>query len=336
MNNTSVTCSKRKSLRLLALLMALLCLVSCAQSSEITDATDEVEPIEYLNESPKLTVSLSSAAVTAGAKGIELPNRISNEYLSPILSRLNEASYACAMYYVDLETGLSITYNEDRFFAGASLIKAEYMMSVFEMIQNAQLSYDDLYTYTKANKRGGTSEIPKEKNFGAQLTLKEIIEYLIYHSDNTAYNMLLSYVRSYDSFTDWAEDRYGTTFYFKGCNWLNAVGVAECWKEIYERYKAGDEDYLWYVSLLKVANENKFVKGGLPKDSNGKSLYEVAHKYGMDISASNDAAIVFYEDRPYLLIILTDYIGYNTQYFMNRISEDVFALHEYICSADED
>ena len=186
------------------------------------------------------------------------------------------------------------------------------------------------------DKRGGTSEIPKEKNFGDQLTLKEIIEYLIYHSDNTAYNMLLSYVRSYDSFTDWAEDRYGTTFYFKGCNWLNAVGVAECWKEIYERYKAGDEDYLWYVSLLKVANENKFVKGGLPKDSNGKALYEVAHKYGMDISASNDAAIVFYEDRPYLLIILTDYIGYNTQYFMNRISEDVFALHEYICSADED
>lgn len=336
MKNTLRFQRTNKCFRFLVLILALLCLSSCASGDEIVSGRDEGSTFEDSTAKPKLSVSLSSAAVTALEKEITLPDTIDEEYLEPILSRLNEASYACAMYYVDLETGLSITYNEDRFFAGASLIKAEYMMSVFDMIQNGQLSYDDLYTYTAANKRGGTTKIPQEKNYGDQLTLKEIIEYLIYHSDNTAYNMLLSYVRSYDSFTDWAEDRYGTTFYFSGCNWLNAVGVAECWKEIYERYKAGDEDYLWYVSLLKQANENKFVKGGLPKGEDGAALYEVAHKYGMDISASNDAAIVFYEDRPYLLIILTDYIGYNTQYFMNRISEDVFALHEYICAADKD
>ena len=62
-------------------------------------------------------------------------------------------------------------------------------------------------------------------------------------------------------------------------------------------------------------------------------LYEVAHKYGMDIKSSNDAAIVYYGERPYVLVILTDYLLINTQSFMNRISSDVFKIHEYICDS---
>lgn len=53
----------------------------------------------------------------------------------------------------------------------------------------------------------------------------------------------------------------------------------------------------------------------------------------MDIKSSNDAAIVFYNDRPYVLVLLTDYLLINTQGFMNRVSADVFAIHEYICDS---
>jgi len=280
-------------------------------------------------------LSLSVPPKAAADSGITLPDNLDNKYLNNIKKILDSKPYACALYYVDLETGLSVTYNPDRMFAGASLIKAEYLMMIFEMIENGEVSYDDLYTYTQSNKRGGTTKIPTDFKFGDKLTLKQIIEYVVWHSDNTGYNMLQVYVRSYFDIMKWAKERYGTTFKYDGCNWLNARGVAECWKEIYDRYKNGDENYKWYVDLLLEANENKFIRGGLPKGADGEAIYKVAHKYGMDINASNDAAIVFYNDRPYFLCILTDYIGINTQSFMNEVSAEVLKLHEHICSFDK-
>ncbi|MBR6593934.1 MAG: serine hydrolase [Clostridia bacterium] len=267
--------------------------------------------------------------------GIKLPDMIEQSYLDTIKATLDSKPYASALYYVDLETGLSVCYNSERMFGGASLIKAPYIMTVFEDLRNGKLSYEDTITYTAGVKRGGTTKIPQDFKFGDEITIRQLLEYLIWYSDNTAFSMFLHNVHSYDAFARWAKARYGTTFTYSGCSWLNAKGVAECWKEIYEHYKNGDEHYQWFVSLLLEANENKFIRDGLPKDANGECLYKVAHKYGMDINASNDAAIVFYEDRPYFLVLLTDYIGYNTRSFMNEVSSEVFAMHEHICSFDD-
>ncbi len=312
---------------LLLLMVLLLILCGCSESVSGSASKDESADTSVESSTDGLLL------YTPGTVGdIDMPDEIDAKYLKPITDRLDAAPYACGMYYCDLETGLSLSYNGDRMFGGASLIKAEYLIPVFEMIQSGELSYDNLYTYNSSHKRGGTSEIPNDFKYGDKLSLRTIIEYTVIHSDNTGYYMLQCYVNSMSSFVDWAEDKYGAEFEFSGTSWLNPNGVADCWKDIYSRYKAGDEDFQWYMSLLLQANVNKFVKGGLPKDENGESLYEVAHKYGMDINASNDAAIVFYKDRPYLLIILTDYIGYNTESFMNKLSADVFNMHEYICS----
>lgn len=327
---------KRILLMLLAIIMAV-SVYGCS-GDESTDSTAEessTDSVAAENGASLPVLSLSVPPTSYAESGIELPDTIDSTYINNIKTKLDNAPYACAMYYVDLETGLSLTYNPDRMFAGASLVKAEYLMMIFEMIENGELSYENLYTYTSANKRGGTTKIPQDFKYGDKLTLKQIIEYVVWHSDNTGFNMLQVYARSLWDLGPWAKNRYGTTFYYEGCNWLNARGVAECWKEIYQRYKAGDENYTWYVSLLLEANENKFIRGGLPKDAEGNAIYDVAHKYGMDINASNDAAIVFYEGRPYFLCILTDYIGINTQSFMNSISSEVFKLHEYLVSFDE-
>lgn len=172
---------------------------------------------------------------------------------------------------------------------------------------------------------------------GTQLTLKQIIEYIVYESDNIGFKMLnngYDGVLSILEFNDMAYRDYGATYY-SGVygNVLSASGVGRMFAEIYRRSEAGDELFVWFVEMLKKANENKFVKGGLPTDENGECLYEVAHKYGMDIKSSNDAAIVYYGERPYVLVILTDYLLINTQSFMNRISSDVFKIHEYICDS---
>ncbi len=309
------------------LLLLVLCLVfcSCAKADVGNTSASKVEG------------SVAGAGLTLYTPettgSIDMPEEIDEKYLTPIFNRLNSANYACSLYYCDLETGFAMSYNGERMFAGASLVKAEFIIPIFEMIQSGKTTYETLYTYKASNKRGGTSKIPEDFNFGDKLTLKQIIEYTIIHSDNTGFNMLQE-INSISSFMKWAKNKYGARFEYTTCNWLNANGVAVCWKDIYERASNGDEDFQWLISLLLQANANRFVKGGLPKGDDGESLYQVAHKYGMDINASNDAAIVFYKERPYLLIILTDYIGESTQSFMNKLSADVFEMHEYICSFD--
>ncbi len=327
----------KRVLILLLTFCLVLPLAACGNGSETESSESREESsAELSTEGSEDYPSALTAIMPTADSGITLPDAIDESYLNTIRNTLDNASYACALYYVDLETGLSVSYNPDRMIAGASLIKAEYLMMVFEMIEKGEVSYDDMFTYTSSNKKGGTTKIPSDYKFGDKLSLKTIIEYVVWHSDNTGYNMLQTYVKSYFDIFDWAEERYGTKFEYEDCNWLNARGVTECWKEIYQRYKDGDENYVWYVSLLLEANENKFIRGGLPKDANGEYMYKVAHKYGMDINASNDAAIVFYEDRPYFLVVLTDYIGYNTEKFMNEVSSEVFAMHEYICSFDKE
>lgn len=257
--------------------------------------------------------------------------------LETLNKRLNNQTFACALYYIDLTTGLTMSYNADRQFAAASLIKAPYLMYILDMVAAGELSLDDVHTYRKGyHYMGGTGQIRYMED-GTQLTLRQIIEYIVYDSDNVAFKMLnngYDGVLSIPAFHDKAMRDYEAPYYSGTYgNVLTASGVGRMFAEIYARASRGDELYVWFVDMLKDANENKFVKSGLPTDENGECLYEVAHKYGMDIKSSNDAAIVFYNDRPYVLVLLTDYLLINTQGFMNRVSADVFAIHEYICDS---
>jgi beta-lactamase class A len=242
------------------------------------------------------------------------------------------------MYYCYLATGLTISYNDERLFGAASLVKAPYLLYVFDMIEKGEISLDDKHTYRKQyHLFGGTGKV-KDMPDGTVLTLKQIIENIVYYSDNTAFKMLYNTagnaggVLSLMDFNNKARNDYDAPFYQDPYGTvLNAGGVGRMFCEIYKRSQ-NSELFAWYVDLLKDANENVFIKKGLPKDKeSGECLYEVAHKYGMDIKASNDAAIVFYGDRPYVLVVLTDYLGDSNAGFIIDVSEDVFAIHEYIC-----
>ena len=308
-------------IRLPALLLAALLLLCACTGAEAVPAAGGAP-----------TAAQPSPAVTA-----ELPEDIPGELLETLNKRLNNQTFGCAMYYIDLTTGLTISYNADRQFAAASLIKAPYLMYILDMIAAGELSLDDVHTYRRAyHYIGGTGQIRYMED-GTQLTLRQIIEYIVYDSDNVAFKMLnngYDGVLSIPAFHDMAMRDYDAPYYSGTYgNVLTASGVGRMFAEIYARAERGDELYVWFVDMLKDANENKFVKGGLPTDENGECLYEVAHKYGMDIKSSNDAAIVFYNDRPYVLVLLTDYLLINTQGFMNRVSADVFAIHEYICDS---
>ncbi len=321
--------------KFISIIMCTLMLISfsaCGEESfdEADDFSYNISDEEVYEESRQLTVAYPAPT----SEGIALPESIDPSLLETLNKRLNNQNFCCAMYYCDLKSGFTISYNAERLFGAASLVKAPYLLYIFEMIENGELSLDQEFTYkAKIHKFGGTGSI-KNMPDGTKLTLREIIEHICIESDNSGFRMLynltdgvlslvnLHYKAKKDFDAPFISSTYG--------NVLNAGGVGRMFAEIYRRAESGDENFVWFVELLKKANVNKFVKGGLPTDANGKCLYEVAHKYGEDIKSLNDAAIVYYEDRPYVLVILTDYTGEYTQAFMNRISSDVYKIHKAI------
>jgi len=320
----------KKFISVILCILLLTLFVSC--DKEVADEpTDDfsydISDEEYA-ESRKLTV----AYPTAVPEGITLPESIDPTLLETLNKRLNNQSFCCAMYYCDLESGFTISYNAERLFGAASLVKAPYLIYIFEMIEEGKLSLDQELTYkVKYHKFGGTGSI-KNLPDGTKLKLRDIIERICIESDNSGFRMLYNLNDGVFPLLDLhykAMQEYNAPF-ISGTygNVLNAGGVGRMFGEIYRRAKSSDENFVWFVELLKKANVNKFVKGGLPTDANGECLYEVAHKYGEDIKSLNDAAIVYYEDRPYVLVILTDYTGVYTQAFMNRISSDVYKIHK--------
>lgn len=327
------------------LITAVLCLFvsSCAgnNTEQNYDAVDknfiprDIPAYEEENaEAGPFTVAFPAAS----AGGARLPETIPQELLTSLENRLNSSSYACAMYYCDLETGFTVTYNDSRLFGAASLIKAPYLLYVFDMLEKGEITLEDKHTYkVKYHKFGGTGDVQYMPD-GTVLTLREIIEYIVLISDNTAFKMLYNTsgsaggVLSLEDFHNKARKEYNAPFLSGSYGTvLTAGGVGRMFQEIYRRSKES-ELFAWYVELLKNANENVFIKKGLPTDESGESLYAVAHKYGMDIKASNDAAIVFYGERPYLLVVLTDYLsaGSNAT-FISNVSSDVLKIHEYLC-----
>ena len=329
-----MNCVMKKFLSLLFAFAMLTAFCGCGERAErydeLQDVSYDISDAEYL-ESNKLTVTYPLPP----DDGTFLPESIDPSLLETLNKRMNNQSFCCAMYYRDLKTGLTVSYNADRLFGAASLMKAPYLLYILEMVDNGELSLDQELTYkSKIHKYGGTGSI-KNMPDGTKLKLREVIEHICIESDNTGFCMLYNLTDGLLGLVDFhfrAQRDYKAPFISNTYgSVLNAGGVGRMFEEIYKRAEAGNENFIWFVELLKKANANKFIRGGLPTDENGECIYEVAHKYGEDIKSLNDAAIVYCGDRPYVLVILTDYTGVYTQPFMNRISSDVYKIHKAIC-----
>ncbi|HBL83949.1 MAG: hypothetical protein A2Y17_03950 [Clostridiales bacterium GWF2_38_85] len=284
---------------------------------------------------------------------LAIPETLPEKTMEALEKLCDERLYEISFYYYDIETGFTMSYNEDRVFKSASCIKMPYMCYILHLIDEGDMSLDDKIALTAADLRQGTSTI-RDEGFavGTEFTIKQLIEYLMIGSDNTAFAMFCR-VQSVWKFASWANSNYGTKFNVAinrekvGQNSMTAKSTARMLRLIYEKAQDGEENYLWLIELLKQANKNTFVKYGIADtsygiwDSDYRLDVEVAHKYGMDVHASNDAALVLYEDRPYILVILTDWIGYPsdnlwwTEGDMRTVSYYIFQLHKYIIKSGQ-
>lgn len=269
---------------------------------------------------------------------------------------------ALAYYYCDLSTGYTIAYNEKEVMYSASLIKAPYIYCILEEIEEFEENkrlysaggeklYDEggnpLFEgeHPNLNEDGSIKYLPGEEKYdlsrewtydsatmfkegsgeiqfmenGTVMTYRELIEYTLLYSDNVAFAELRK-VFGMDSFNQKVSELgiEGTAYGFMQ---LTAEDCGKFMTEIYHFFETGSEYALLMKDCMTRSKHTVMIVSALY----GKT---VAHKYGWDIGAYHDMAVVL-DEHPYVLVIMTDLEngGSEANTFIQRLAKLTDEIH---------
>lgn len=235
-----------------------------------------------------------------------------------------------SVYYEDLSTGYHFDYNSKTAYNSASVVKAPYIMSVFEAVSKDEKAYLEalasegkapemidtdgdgipdkvkieysnpkynLYEtliYDKATMYKSGSGAIQNMADGTEFTYMDLARHVLIDSDNIAY----AQIRNRFGYSTMTALAYRAGANISGST-MTAKGAGRLFKEIYEFTQEDDT----YGTVLRDA----MVKSGhtviIPY---GVSPYKAMHKYGWDEDSYHDAAIVLYGDKPYVLAVFSD------------------------------
>lgn len=219
----------------------------------------------------------------------------SDDAVSALNDAIDKFDRPTGIYAYDLTTGMTITYNADTKFAPASIVKVVYALYCCRQIDAGEASLDEMLTFKAEDYIHGNGSIAK-MGVGAQVSIRDVLRYVIRTSDNEGYYMLLR--------------RFGR----RGCDeMLASLGVTSCrvtssrwpditprdyglvWQEIFRYKDESDTGMMLYELLISVDYMHFF------RDALGVT---VANKSGWNEESYNEGGIV-YGDRIYVLVVLT-------------------------------
>lgn len=219
--------------------------------------------------------------------------------------------YDVAFYVIDLGSRMSFGYNADDYFEPACTRKAGLALSWYIVLEDNRkkreaeipslhpedkFSLYDKYYYDGSDYMSGAGYIGRHGS--RSYTIREILHYLLYNSDNTAYKILwnLLGIQRYKLLErelgipkhkdDFARDKFWTP--------MRAHDIGLIWQKIWEYKSASPEgEILWYE-----LTHNEFCEiGKVVLDAD-----EIAHKSGSDDYGFHEAGIVVRGDNAYAVV----------------------------------
>ena len=280
-----------------------------AEEKLIPAVTAKITPVQ----APQQSAELNEAEKTLLDTLANAPDRwdwIDNK------TRLISVKPIVAYYTAAVDGTEELAYNADTVLYCASLIKAPYILSVLCEIENFEKTaerdgegkivyrswekkydLDEEWVYDPATmKTDGSGEIQNEEK-GFRLTWRELFEYTLLYSDNIAFSQIYNRFgfASFNSLV-W---QLGLEGQKTGFMYLTARDAGKCALEIRRYFETGSDYANWMKDLMTRSLYGEMIAVYYPAGT-------VAHKYGWDVNAFHDMAIVEVE-KPYVLVLMTDY-----------------------------
>lgn len=248
--------------------------------------------------------------------------KISDELLTKIYGTINSYGASNSFYLISLKDGMSIAYNIDKGYETASSIKAPYALYIYEEIEKGNINADSLIAYEQRFYNKGTGVV-KKSEFGTPFTVKDLVYYSLYESDNVAHTMLHG-TYGVSGYNDFLRNLGTKQLYLTAGNpwgFTSARSAALIWQEIYN-FSIRSELGIEFLNILSTAKYNYFkeVMPDIPSAGKaGFASYDVV-----------ETGIVF-DEMPYIGVAIANRGGNIGAYsqVLNLISHMNDIMQEY-------
>ncbi len=224
-----------------------------------------------------------------------------------IIARAHDMPGDTSLWYMDLASGSTASFNEDMPLVAASVIKLFIMAEAFRRFEDGSISPDEEFTIEPSMKMPSCGALTYMHD-GLKVTAMDLVVLMIILSDNTATNMLIFRlgIENINSLIDsvGAEGcRLNRRLFDREAsrrgvqNYITAKGVGRLLKLI------------WDKQLVSEKASEKMLSIMMDQRLNGKIPFfldcDIAHKTGEDDGTTHDAAIVMSE-KPFILVMLSN------------------------------
>ncbi len=206
-----------------------------------------------------------------------------------------EEGHRVALYFRDLDSGAQYIYNGEEAFDVASLSKAPYAMYLYQLVEQGVASLEETFLVSEESIVGSEENsgiLKDDENLPREITLAEMIEYLLRYSDTAAQRILL--------------ERYPAAEYAAWAAELGIQNANSVTGDIITAPEAGIYLEALY-SYMESGVYGQVLQEHLMNTRNPMlaTSWPLARKYGWDEHAFHDMGVV-YAQHPYVIAILTD------------------------------
>jgi beta-lactamase class A len=241
----------------------------------------------------------------------------------------------------DLTSGDHFLLHQDEVFAQASSIKIAVLANLYLQAQHGQLKLTDLYTVQSSDL------VPDSDIMGGltpgvtRLTLRDLATMMVAVSDNSATNVLidrvgienvnamldslaLAHTRLRRKMMDLEAAKEGRE------NISTPQEMMTLFEAIYHGKILNQESAADFFNLLST-NKNSWIPRDLPAD------LKVANKPGALEAVRNDSGIVFVAGRPYVICVMTSFLGNERdgEEAISQVSLDAWRMFDRLSRATE-
>jgi beta-lactamase class A len=242
---------------------------------------------------------------------------------------------------LDLSSGKKILLHADEVFPQASSIKIAVLAELYRQAQAGKLKLTDLYT-VQASDLVADSDIMNGLTPGVtRITLRDLATMMVAVSDNSATNVLIDRVGMEN--VNALMDSLGLahTRLRRKMMDLKAAGEgrenvstpAEMMALLENLYRGKVLNREMTDDFFKMLSTHKqsFIPRDLPEG------VKVANKQGELEGVRNDSAVVFVENRPYVICVMTTYLRHERdgEQAISRISAAAFSMFDRLARASE-
>ncbi len=204
-----------------------------------------------------------------------------------------------SVYFEYLVTGANFSINVDLNTFPGSLTKVPIAILILDKVEKGKLSLDQKLEILDSFKDNTSGDLYKVPN-GTTMTIKDLLEESLVHSDNTAKNILYSLTDSDDM--NILVDELGMDKLFNTEGKTTTKEYSRFFRSLYYSSMLPSERSQYILELLSKSNRSKYMADKIPNN------IVVSHKYASlkpDRSYS-DVGIVYIPNRPFILAVSID------------------------------